>query len=157
MLSFCAHLFRDSVQSNHRCNVKQNKIAFIIILMGFGRYFLNHILIKNKFKEHSIEQHIYKQLFPTFPLNESISVLSCFMVRVEFLWPHCFWSVQIKLNGFTLFNIFPIFSCRKTDRIYALPSAKMVGSSVEFQSQVSICFTSCRLIYSIIVSVEIGG
>lgn len=34
---------------------------------------------------------------------------------------------------------------------------EMVGSSVEFQSQVSICFTSCRLIYSILVSVEIGG
>lgn len=67
--------------------VEQNKIGIIIILMRFERHFLIHMPIK-KSKECFNKEHIYKPQFPTFPLHESISVLSCFMVGVQFLWPH---------------------------------------------------------------------
>lgn len=87
-LSSRAHLFKESVQNNKRCKkVEQNKIGIIIKLMRFERHFLIHIAIK-KSKGHFNKEHASKQLFPTFPLTESISVLSCFMVGVQLLWPH---------------------------------------------------------------------
>lgn len=67
--------------------VEQNKIGIIIILMRFERHFLIHMPI-TKSKEHFNKEHIYQPLFPVFPLTESISVLSCFMVGVQLLWPH---------------------------------------------------------------------
>lgn len=48
--------------------VEQNKTGIIIILMRFERHFLIHMPIKTS-KEHFRKEHIYKLLFPAFPLT----------------------------------------------------------------------------------------